>query len=185
MSLLLATSLSFGACGDPEPLPELATLPDFALTDHDGEPLTRADLEGRVTVASFVFTRCPTICPMLSQRTAELQERYRARASAIQLVAFSVDPEHDTPEVLREYRARFDADPAIWTHVTGHASELERVVVQGFKVSIGEPESTSGGIDILHSSHFVLVDQRGLVRGYYRGDPDGLKALDDAIDQLL
>ena len=114
----------------------------------------------------------------------QFQERL-ADADGVQLVSISVDPDHDTPEVLREYGERYGADPARWRFLTGDADEVNRVVVRGFRVAMGEPEPTAGGgYDIMHSSTFVLIDPTGTIRGYYANEPEGTADLLRDVDRL-
>jgi protein SCO1/2 len=180
---VLGSVLSLAGCHDAEPLPDLGTLPEFDLVDQDGARFDRSMLEGKITIASFIFTTCPSVCPVLSGRSADLQERLAPHAGQVQLVSFSVDPEHDTPEVLRAYRERFHADPRMWRHVTGEAAELNRVVVHGFHLAMGEEREADG--EILHSTHFVLVDRALAIRGYYEADAGGTDDLVEAVEGLL
>lgn len=181
--LYLASVLLLTGCDRNEPLPNLGTIPEFALVDQDEQPFDQSMLDGTITIASFVFTTCPSVCPVLSRRSEELQTSFMPRKDEVQLVAFSVDPENDTPAVLRAYRERYHADASIWRHVTGEADELNRVVVHGFHLSMGEERDAAG--EILHSSHFVLVDAQRNIRGYYEADQDGTDDLVEAVEQLL
>lgn len=140
--------------------------PAFELTERSGRPLTSADLEGRVWVGNFIFTRCGGPCPMMSLRS---QEFTRALPDAL-VVSFTSDPVYDTPEVLAAYADRYQADPKRWLFVTGPMAEMSRIAKE-FKF---------GGIDQpdMHSTRFVLVDGRGQVRGYYdSNDPEHLARL--------
>ena len=161
---------------EPDPPPVLGTIPAFSLIDQAGEPFGSADLDGRVYVASFFFTSCPSICPPLMHALSTLQDRYRDEGiDEIRLVSISVDPETDTPERLTEYAARFRADPERWTLLTGEIDEIRRVAVEGFKTALGDRIDAEGGFfDIAHSGKLVLVDGRGRVRGYYDYDALGL-----------
>ncbi|MFT3927336.1 MAG: SCO family protein [Myxococcales bacterium] len=101
---------------------------------------------------------------------------------------FSVDPEYDTPQVLSAYAARFEADPVRWQFLTGPLQDIERTVVQGFKVHRGDPEPSPADpnlVEIMHGEHFVLVDAHGDIRGYYRSDKAGLKELENDLRELL
>ncbi len=150
----------------PAPLPVLSTLPAFALTERSGTALTAGDLAGHVWVADFVFTRCPDFCPALTARMGGLQKRLASSDDPVRLVSFSVDPAHDTPEVLREYATRAGAGPA-WLFATGPREALAALLREGFKVAWaddGPPTSP-----ITHSDRFVLVDRRLRIRGYYHG----------------
>jgi len=183
VSLLLSGVASVG-CEQREPLPDLGTIPELALTDQEGRAFSSSDFSGKTSIVDFVFTSCPTICPLLSHKMQQFQERL-ADAEGVQLVSISVDPEHDTPEVLHEYGERYGADPARWRLLTGDATEVNRVVVRGFRVAMGEPEpAPGGGYDIMHSSTFVLVDTEGRIRGYYPNEPEGTAELLRDVDRL-
>ncbi len=187
--LPFALALTAAACdGEPEPLPHLGALPSFSLLDQRGEPYGLEDMRGKVSVVDFVFTHCPTICPTLSQRMSELAGRFADRKGELALVSFSVDPENDTPEVLRQYGARYGSDPAMWTWVTGPTGEVSDTVVHGFKLAMGEPEPFGDGdrYEIMHSAHFVLVDRRGAIRGYYSATDAGeMEKLAADVERLL
>jgi protein SCO1/2 len=161
---------------EPDPPPKLADLPSFSLLDTAGEPFGSADLEGRVYVANFIFTRCIAICPTLTSAMARLDRRYvEEGVEGIHLVSVTVDPAFDTPEKLAAYGRGFGVDPLRWTMLTGPPEQVERLIEQGFKTGIGAPEPLGEGIvDIAHSGKFVLVDQSGGIRGYYDTDPEGL-----------
>lgn len=177
----VAVSLLAAACGsDAPPIPELAPVPEFRLVDQSGEPFGLTDLRGKVWVANFVFTTCPTVCPMLTTQMRNVQQRIGAREN-VRFVSFSVDPERDTPEVLRAYAATHDADPSSWHFVTGETDAVRRAVVDGLRVGMGERQSDG---DILHGTHFVLVDARGKIRGYYRNDREGLDGLVRDVERL-
>ena len=185
---VVACMLLAGGCEEEgEPLPRLGTLPPFELVDQRGDAFGRQDMRGRVWIASFVFTRCPTICPTLSMKMEELQGRFAGRSAELGLVSFSVDPENDTPDVLREHAARYHADPAMWTWVTGPTEQVSDTVVRGFRVAMGEPTPTGNGdeYEIMHSSHLVLVDREGAIRGYYASDPEGVAELTAAAARLV
>jgi len=150
----------------PEPLPHYGGLPAFALTAESGQPLRLDDLRGQVFAASFIFTRCTTICPVITGKLQRIQDATRDLGPAFRLVSFSVDPEHDTPAVLARYAAEHHADPRRWTFVTGDYAALQRTVVEGFK-EVMERGPDKSPESILHGSHVVLVDGAGRIRGYY------------------
>lgn len=160
-----------------EPLPEFAELPAFEFTDQDGELFSLEQAKGTVLIANFIFTRCPTVCPLLTRKMQDLQEKSLS-LKPLHLVSFSVDPEHDTPGVLKEFGSRFGQNTQRWSMVTGDQAELEEVVVKGFKVGMERREIPGAeedelDFDIVHGEHFVLVDQKGVIRGYYRSDEEG------------
>jgi protein SCO1/2 len=150
----------------PPPLPRLGALPAFALTTESGQPLRLDDLRGQVFAASFIFTRCTTICPVITGKLQRIQDATRDLGPALRLVSFSVDPEHDTPAVLARYAMEHHADLRRWTFVTGDYAALQRTVVEGFK-EVMERGPDRSPESILHGSHVVLVDGAGTIRGYY------------------
>lgn len=161
----------------PPKLPVLATLPAFRLTDQAGRPFGSKELEGRAWVASFIFTRCATICPNITAKMTRIQDRTRNLGSAFHLVSFSVDPQFDTPARLQAYATAHHASPRLWSFVTGPEEEVKDAVVNGLKVAMGREKGDDGRFDgIFHGSHLVLVDQRGRVRGYY--DSDDIQVVD-------
>jgi len=164
----------------------LGKVPAFSLTDQAGRTVTDRDLRGDVWVASFIFTRCPSACPMLTAKFKALQGELGALPH-VRYVSITVDPEHDTPQVLAAYAARFAADTSHWSFLTGPLAEIEKTVVEGFKIHIGKPEKNPHDptlIDIMHGEHFVLVDREGVIRGYYRAEPAGLDELKSELRKL-
>ena len=158
---------------EPKPPPILGELPAFSLVDTTGAPFGSAELRGQVWIASFFFTRCPSICPVLMSRVAALQKRFHdAGISGIRLVSITVDPAHDTPERLRAAEPRYGVDPARWTLLTGDAEAIHPLLVDGFKVPGLEKLGSDG--DLPHTAKVVLVDGAGRVRGYYDTDEQGL-----------
>jgi protein SCO1/2 len=154
-----------------EPPPPLYAMPAFALTNEQGQPVSSSDLDGQVLVASFIFTRCPSVCPRLTARMARVQ-RMVEDLPAVHLVSFTVDPAYDTPERLREYAGRFGQDPARWTFLTGDVQAVKDAVQAGFRIGYkGE------GVDITHGEHMVLVDPQGQIRAYYGTTDEDLERL--------
>jgi protein SCO1/2 len=156
-----------------EPLPRLGRLPAFSFTRQDGQPFGLKQLEGRAWVANFIFTRCPTICPVFTRKMAGVQKQ-TAELDGLALVSFSVDPKYDTPERLTAYAGKHGANPSRWSFLTGDYVQLKDTIVGGFKIAMGREE---GGDEndiarIFHGSHFVLVDRTGEIRGYYNSEHD-------------
>jgi protein SCO1/2 len=182
-SLVAALGLAAAGLGlwmrraPPEEPAVLGSVPAFSLTERSGRTLRRADLDGRPWVADFIFTRCGGICPLMTSRMKAL----RADVPGVTLVSFSVDPEHDTPEVLRDYAARHGIDDR-WLLITGDQASLYQLARDGFKLAAAAvpPEEQVQGGDgpFLHSSRFVLVDARSRIRGYYdSNEPEALARL--------
>jgi cytochrome oxidase Cu insertion factor (SCO1/SenC/PrrC family) len=155
-----------------EPPPVMSPLPSFALVEATGRTVTADDLRGRPWVADFMFTRCGGVCPAMTARMAELR---RESPEDVVFVSITVDPAHDTPEVLGRYARRAGAGPG-WLFLTGSQDALYRLAIEGFKLGVEEVppgRELRGDEPFLHSSHFVLVDRKGYVRGYYDSTDEG------------
>jgi protein SCO1 len=157
--------------------PVLSIVPAFSLVERSGRSVTRDDLSGRTWVAGFVFTRCGGICPLMTARMKEVG----ASAPGVTLVSFTVDPEHDTPEVLRRYAERNGIGQG-WLLLTGDESRLHALARDGFHLAAAavpaEEQQQGGDGPFLHSSRLVLVDAQARIRGYYdSGDAEALAAL--------
>ena len=161
---------------EPEPPPVLSQLPAFSLTDQEGRAYGSAELTGQVYITSFFFTRCPSICPALMHDVRKLQDGFAERGvEGVRLVSITVDPENDTPAVLKQYGQLLKADFGRWTFLTGPPAEVEALVVGGFKTPMDRAESGPGSaMDIAHTGKIVLVDGSGRIRGYYGTDEMGL-----------
>lgn len=154
------------ALGEPSRLPILAELPEFTLIERSGHPLSLKDLRGKVWVADFIFTYCGGPCPIMTHRMRQLQDiLLRDRMEKVMCVSISVDPQRDTPAVLRDYAAKHSASPTRWQFLTGDEKAIRSLALDGFKLAVEEGTSGEGP---LHSSRFVLIDRAGRIRGYYR-----------------
>ncbi len=189
---------------DIETLADYGPVPDFRLTERGGSPVTLADLRGKVWLANFIYTECTETCPLQSLQVRRLQEEFTA-AHDLRLVSITVDPSHDTPEVLQRYADRYGADPDRWLFLTGPKPAIHALARDGFKLGVSDASPAarsslsgwplgpapafashgSGGL-ILHSSRFVLVDRRARIRAYHRtDDPDSLARLRENLRALL
>ena len=166
-------------------------LPDFTFTERSGKPVSRADLLGKVWVASFVFTRCTGPCPSVTATIAKLQaDLDLAHSDDLRLVTFTVDPGRDGPKELRQYADNFRAHPDRWLFLTGPEPELHKLVNGGFKLMAqrsGKADPVEGQ-EFDHSSLVAVVDKAGNMRGVfdgYRGpnDEGGVK-YDDGQQRL-
>lgn len=164
----------------PDPPEVVAELPDFSLVDQNGEAFTRADLQGRVHITAFFFASCTTICPRIMAMMKGLEDKleeqapYAGYGDEIRLLAITVDPKRDTPEVLREQMAAYDLDPTRWTLLTGEREAVHALVTGGFKLIMGDGGEVEPGVfDIAHSNRVAIVDGDGGVRGFYGIEPVG------------
>jgi len=156
-------------------------LPDFTLTDQNKNLVKRADLEGKVWVASFIFTSCPSICPRLTKRKATMQEALLGNDD-VRFVSISVDPETDTPEKLSEFATKHGATSARWLFLTGDPKVVDATVLTGFKMVL--QRSTPGSVDISHAERFCVVDRKAHVRGLFDTSDEGLTALKARVAEL-
>jgi protein SCO1/2 len=138
-------------------------VPAFQFINQNGQPFGSAQLAGKIWIADFIYTTCPGPCPMISSRMSELQQPLEK--TDVHLVSFSVDPAKDTPEILRSYGERLQAQPGRWDFLTGPKSAIYRLSHDGFKLAISDG-SDAQGIPV-HSTRLVLVDRHGEIRGYY------------------
>jgi len=157
------------------PLPAYGTVPKFELVNQDAQPFGSEQLAGKIWIADFIFTTCPGPCPIISTRMSELQKPLEK--SDVHLISFSVDPEKDTPEVLRVYADKLRKEPLRWDFLTGSTAAIYSLSRDGFKLGVSDGSEEEGAP--IHSTRFVLVDRRGAIRGYY----DALAP--DAVTKLL
>ncbi|MBI4565669.1 MAG: DUF420 domain-containing protein [Planctomycetes bacterium] len=146
------------------PLPEMFEIGEWSLTERSGRPFGRADLRGQVWIANFIFTNCAGPCPLMTDGMKQVQERLSGEGG-LRFVTFSVDPDRDTPEVLRRFAERWEADPQRWFFVTGR--EVYNLVYDRFHLEARPVPDPTPGSEILHDTRFVLVDRRGRLRGLY------------------
>jgi cytochrome oxidase Cu insertion factor (SCO1/SenC/PrrC family) len=165
-------------------LPVLGAVPDFALTDRDGRPVTRSDLAGAPWVADLVFTRCTLACPAMSQRMRRLD---RDLPEGVRLVSVTVDPDHDTPARLAAYAAALAASGR-WLFLTGDREAIRHLAREGFKLAVDRVpavDAPTPGEAIVHSDRFVLVDAQGRIRGYFSPlEPGELGKIERAVAAL-
>lgn len=152
------------------PADDYGPVPDFALTERSGKVIRNEDLRGKVWIASFVFTRCVSGCPQITATMERLQSDL-SRHPDVRLVTFTVDPDRDTPEELRQYAEHYHANPERWLFLTGKEDVLYKLFNQGFKLYVGKkPEKEQKpGDEIAHTNSLVVVDRAGHIRGYYDG----------------
>lgn len=174
-------------------LPLLGSVPTFAFQDQDKTPFGSEQLAGKVWVANFIFTRCRATCPAQTTRLAEVQRQLQGGPlwPSIRLVSITVDPSHDTPQILRKYALRAGANLKHWKFLTGSFAEIRKLCGQGFKLPVGSQQNTGSDSSLVsHSSKFILVDATGRIRGYYEGTSEAscqkllgdLKLLQDPVE---
>ena len=141
----------------------------FRLSNQYGEVITDKDMEGKIVVADFFFTHCPSICPKM---TANLKSIERAIGDdpSMLINSFSIDPERDSVGRLKHYASRFEINRR-WNLLTGDKKIIYQLARKRFMVDASEGDG--GPNDFIHSDKFVLLDPEGRIRGYYKGTDEG------------
>jgi protein SCO1/2 len=151
--------------GPEERLPTIGAAPDFALTSQDGKEVRLEDFRGKVVAVAFIYASCPDVCPLLTDKMARVQDELGADfGSKVVFVSITVDPERDTPEVLKGYAEAFDANLDGWAFLTGSLAAV-REVAQRYGVAVAP--AADGQVD--HTLLTTLVDRRGVMRVQYLG----------------
>jgi len=176
IAAVIGIVLLLASCKPKIGLPEYGVVSPFALTAQTGQPFDGAkELRGRIWVADFIYTTCPGPCPRM---TSQLRRVQQAVDQSVKLVSFTVDPSHDTPEVLAAYANLHHASPENWYFLTGPVPTLQLLDKDVFK--LGDIDST-----LEHSTRFVLIDRSMQIRGYYdSSEPDAVSRLIDDIHAL-
>lgn len=155
---------------------EKKRIPEFSFVNQDGDTITQEDYKGKVFVAEFFFTTCPTICPIMNKNLVGVQEKFEDNDD-FGIASFSIDPTHDTPQVLKQYAEVYGIEHQNWHLLTGDREEIYELANSGFNIYAGEDPEAEGGF--AHSGYFALIDQEGYIRSredkfgnpiiYYRG----------------
>ena len=157
-----------------QPLPKIAPAPEFSLTSQDGGRVTLADFRGKVVAVTFIYTLCTTTCPVLTPMMSFVQDQLGSNfGTKIAFVSITVDPERDTPQVLKEYAQAFDANLAGWAFLTGTPDAIRDVTR---RYGVFASKTANGDVD--HTFLTSIVDPRGILRVQYVGvrfDPDELR----------
>ncbi|MHC5019911.1 MAG: SCO family protein [Planctomycetota bacterium] len=175
-----------------KPIPEAVAgvdpaVPAFALTDQHGAAIAKSgpELAGKVWVVGFIFTRCATVCPRVTQAMVDLQATLPS--PDVRFVAVSVDPHHDTPAVLRDYARSFGVDDR-WHFLTGDKAKVYDLIEQGFRLAVDEAPDPTTPVELkfVHSDRLALVDRQGMVRHYVRGtEAEGVATVPGLVATLL
>jgi protein SCO1 len=174
--LIMALSLAFllakakSHVSRREPLPVLATVGDFSLTNQNNAAVSLADLKGKVWVADIIFTRCPGPCLRMTRQMKELQDAL-PKDSSTRLVSLTTDADFDTPEVLKTYALKHGADFSRWIFLTGDKKQVNHLAVDSLKLSAVEkkPEERVTPDDLwVHSTIFVVMDKHAQLRAIFQ-----------------
>jgi len=156
---------------------------DFNLVNHLGDTVTLADVQGQILVVDFFFTRCATICPLMTKNLQRIHDRLGPDAP-VQLMSHSVTPVADSVSVLSAYADKHRADPDLWWFLTGEKSEIYTLARKSYFSCLDEGDG--GFQDFVHTENIVLVDDQGRLRGFYDGtDSKAMSQLFSDLEFLL
>ncbi len=176
LALVMLTLMPGCSLEPKEPLPILGTIEvPYTFTNQEGTPVSQSLFAGKVYVADFFFTSCPTICPIMKSQMLRVYESFSEQDNFL-LLSHTIDPEHDSVEVLHDYAERLEISAARWHLVTGPKNEIYDTAHR-YMLGAMEDKQAPGGF--IHSGSFCLVDQSGRIRGYYRGTEE------ESVDQLI
>jgi protein SCO1/2 len=159
---------------------------DFAFTNQNGKTITQKDYEGKIYVADFFFTTCPTICPIMTDNMVWLQEQIKDNPK-VMLLSHSVTPDTDTPEVLKAYAKEKGVIDSKWNLVTGDKKDIYYIARKSY---LAVKTSNSKELyDMVHTENFILVDGKGQIRGFYNGtnldkDVEGEKNVKQLLEDI-
>jgi protein SCO1 len=159
------------------------TLPAFNFLDQDSASFGSAQVEGKIKVANFIFTRCGLICPATTRQMQRVQDAFEENTEVV-LLSHTVDPRFDTPSVLKKFGQKYDANFSQWKFLTGDKAKLYQMILKGYYLPVSDAsvyDSSITDLDkaFIHSEKIVLLDKEGIIRGFY----DGTKR--EEVDRLL
>lgn len=183
--ILIVTALFFSACESKRILPKLGKIdleyrvvngktitdsifqkiPEFRFLNEDSIFVSNKNFKNKIWIAEFFFASCPTICPVMNLQLKKLNKETRALNKHIQFLSFTIDPENDTPSLLKDYKKRHRINSENWAFLTGNESETHALGINNFLTFAGKDDEAAGGY--AHSGSFTLVDKKGIVRGVY------------------
>lgn len=160
------------------------TVADFSFTNQDEQTVSRDDLAGEWWIADFIFTNCETVCIPMTSNMVAVQSDLEEAEIPMQIVSFSVDPDYDNPDVLKEYAEEYDANLDNWEFLTGYDFEtIRKLSIKSFRAPLKEP--AYGSDQVTHDIRFFLVDPEGdIVKGYKGIEKDTIDTLLDDIMTL-
>lgn len=163
---------------------EAKKVPSFSFTNQDGKTITDKDYLGKVYVIEFFFTTCPTICPRMSSNLVEIQNTFPDNRN-FGVASFTINPTHDTPEVLKAYAEKYGITNPNWNLMTGDEEAIYKLANQGFNLYTAVEAEAEGGFE--HSGNFALIDKNGFIRSrMVNGNPviyyNGMISEEEQVD---
>jgi protein SCO1/2 len=165
--LLISLLLSSGCNNKPEKeFPIMGEVnKDFTFINQDSQEVTPAVFDGKVVITDFFFTTCPSICPIMKRQMHRVYEIFKETPDVL-FFSHTIDPEHDTPEVLYNFAQGLGAKTEKWQMVTGDQDEIF-AMAKHYMLGAMKNDDVPGGY--IHSGSFVLIDKKKRIRGYYNG----------------
>lgn len=158
-------------------------IPDFEFISQDSVKITQKDFVGKIYVADFFFTTCPTICPKMKTQMLRIFKKFKDNPQ-VAILSHTIDPRHDTPSVLKEFSKNLGIQNSMWQMVTGDKTKIYEIGQKSYMVSATDDPKQPGGI--VHSGAFILVDKNRHIRGIYDGtEPEKVDKLMADIEILL
>jgi protein SCO1 len=199
LNVLLGFSLLIASCKEKKNLPFLGPkdtrvvagkidtiyhqIPAFRFLNQDSVWVSEQDMAGKIYIADFFFTSCPTICPKMKTQLLRIYERY-AENDVIRILSHSIDPTYDTPSVLKQYATRLQVKSPRWNMLTGDKAAIYKLGEKSYMVTAQEDKNEAGGF--VHSGAFILVDKNRHIRGIYDGTQEAeVNHLIEDIEILL
>jgi protein SCO1/2 len=171
----------------------ISKVPPFQFVNQNNDTITNQYYAGKVYVVEFFFSTCPSICPIMNTNMLKVQEAFKDNDD-FGIASFSIDPEYDTPEILKAYAASYEANHPHWNFLTGDKADIFKLSNEGFKLYAASSDEAEGGFE--HSGLFAIIDQEGNVRSridengnpliYYNGlEDEGVQMLIADVKKLL
>jgi protein SCO1 len=151
-------------------------IPDFSFINQDSKPITQDNFKGKIYVADFFFTTCPTICPVMKKEMLRVHEKFKNN-SDVMILSHSIDPRHDSVAVLKEYASRLGVTSDKWHFVTGDRKKIFEIGEKFYNAQPKEDSTAAGGF--IHNAAFILIDKKRQIRGRYDG------TISEQVDKLL
>ena len=165
-------------------------VPEFSFVNQKGDTITNKDYEGKVYVIEFFFTTCPTICPRMNSNLVQIQNELNGYED-FGIASFTINPDHDTPQVLKSYADLYKITNPNWHLLTGDKTAIYKLANEGFYIYAAENKDVEGGFE--HSGNFALIDKNGYIRSrtdefgnpiiYYKGIVSESEAVDDSGEE--
>jgi protein SCO1/2 len=164
---------------------------NIALRNQLNDSVSLDDISGSIIIVDYIFTRCPSICPTLTKSMKSLQDamkmkdlRRRIDSSYVRFISFTVDPERDSPDVLKKYADKYGVNHDTWWFLTGDKKKIYDYALNELKLGLQDGEGVDS--NFIHTEKFVLIDKERIVRGYYNGtDTNSMSKLAEDITLLM